>query len=146
MPTRQAAPRTPFERVRGGHPGVPAELPRRVRYLDHPDVRFALRVLLPDVQIDTPPGSGAARAWLSDGRSSWATLDQGSAAVDVRRGGPRNLADEVAPGRNGSGAGDPACSTSGCTSPPTPSVFTGDDPHGPRWEPLVRADPASAVG
>ncbi|MFI8435166.1 methyltransferase domain-containing protein [Streptomyces sp. NPDC079020] len=140
MPTRGAAPRTPFEQVRGGHAGDPVEFPRPVRCLDHPDVRFALRVLLPDVQIDTRPGSGAPRAWLSDGRSSWATLDQGGAAVEGRRGGPRDLAGEVARAwREWERRGGPGMFDFGLyVTPDAQHVFTGDDPHGLGWDPLVR--------
>ncbi|MFD3973233.1 hypothetical protein [Streptomyces cyaneofuscatus] len=100
---------------------------------------------MPDVQIDTRPAGAddkEATAWLSDGHSSWAVLQQtGTDAVHVRRGGERNLADEAdrawtvweergAPGMYDFGLH---------LTPGTHHVFTGDDPDGPRWQPLAHA-------
>ncbi|MFJ5735755.1 methyltransferase domain-containing protein [Streptomyces microflavus] len=142
MPTRRTGrPPAPFERVRGGGGGLPAQFPRDVDQLAHPDVLFALRVLLPDVQIDTraAEADGQITAWLSDGRSSWAVLQQAGTDVNARRGGDRNLVDEItrawavwkergAPGMYDFGLH---------LTPDADHVFTGDDPHGPRWQPLA---------
>ncbi|MGA6175191.1 methyltransferase domain-containing protein [Streptomyces sp. NPDC012600] len=139
LPTRRAGrPPLSFERVRAGGSGVRAGFPRPVRELSHPDVLFALRVLLPDVRVDTQTGSGSGAqvAWVSDGRSSWAVLEGASAL----RGGERDLVQEVlrawrvweergAPGMYGFGLH---------LTPDAHHTFTGDDPHGPGWTPLDR--------
>ncbi|MFE2291887.1 methyltransferase domain-containing protein [Streptomyces sp. NPDC059452] len=150
MPTRRTErPPLPFERVRGrGRDigGVPPAFPRPVQELSHPDVLFALRVLLPDVQIDTRTDTGTgtdtqAAAWISDGRSSWAVLEQASTTANAHHGGKRDLVDEVtrawcvweergAPGMYDFGLHITADAH---------HVFTGDDPHGPGpgWKPLA---------
>ncbi|MEW2068785.1 methyltransferase domain-containing protein [Streptomyces sp. NPDC007346] len=160
MPSRRTErPFSSFERVRDGGSGVPAAFPRSVQALSHPDVLFALRVLLPDVQVDTRAAGadGRAAAWLSDGRSSWAVLQQAGTSVNARRGGERDLADEATRAWTvWEERGSPGMYDFGLhITPDTQHVFTGDDPpgphsphgpHGPCWKPLadaqVTADPA----
>ncbi|MGW1204283.1 methyltransferase domain-containing protein [Streptomyces cyaneofuscatus] len=144
MPTRHAGrPPAPFERVRDGDVGAPAQFPRTVQQLAHPDVLFALRVLLPDVQIDTRAAGtdGQATAWLSDGRSSWAVLQQAGTAVTAHRGGERNLADEADRAWTvWEERGSPGMYDFGLhLTPDAHHVFTGDAPHGPHWQPLAPA-------
>ncbi|MFF0056067.1 methyltransferase domain-containing protein [Streptomyces microflavus] len=144
MPTRRSGhPHSPFERVRDRGTGVPTAFRRPVQALSHPDVLFALRVLLPDVHIDTQVGGtdGKMTAWLSDGRSSWAVLEQVGPAVDAQRGGGRDLADEVGQAwAVWEERGSPGMYDFGLhITRDSHHVFTGDDPHGPRWQPLVAA-------
>ncbi|MEV7058442.1 methyltransferase domain-containing protein [Streptomyces microflavus] len=144
MPTRRTGhPLSPFERVRDGGTGVPTAFPRPVQALSHPDVLFALRVLLPDVHIDTQVAAtdGQMTAWLSDGRSSWAVLEQVGNAVNAHGGGGRDLADEVSRAwAVWEERGSPGMYDFGLhITPDAHHVFTGDDPHGPRWQPLVAA-------
>ncbi|MFE7482181.1 methyltransferase domain-containing protein [Streptomyces sp. NPDC057552] len=138
MPTRRAGrPPLSFERVRGGGGGVPAEFTKPVRELSHPDVLFALRVLLPDVRIDTSTGADAqAVARVSDGHSSWAVLEEASAL----RGGQRDLVQEVLRAwRVREERGAPGMYDFGLhLTPDAHHTFTGDDPHGPGWTPLGR--------
>ncbi|MET9928913.1 MULTISPECIES: methyltransferase domain-containing protein [unclassified Streptomyces] len=145
MPTRRTdhRPPAPFDRVRDRGTGVPAVFPRPVQALSHPDVLFALRVLLPDVRIDIrAAGTDAqATAWLSDGHSSWAVLQQAGTALNAHRGGERNLADEAARAWNvWEERGSPGMYDFGLhITSDAHHVFTGDDPHGPRWQPLAPA-------
>ncbi|MEE1927421.1 methyltransferase domain-containing protein [Streptomyces sp. TRM 70351] len=95
MSARGAAPALGWRQVRGDAP------PRRERRLtrdlrplrDSADLLFAVRVVLPDVQVLTRTEGDQVTVWLHDGVSSWATL-VGSHAV-VYGGGPRDLAAEL---------------------------------------------------
>ncbi|MEW1612364.1 MULTISPECIES: methyltransferase domain-containing protein [unclassified Streptomyces] len=140
MPSRRSGRLpSPFDRVRAGGRGLPAAFPRPLQTLSRPDVLFALRVLLPDVQIDTRTGGDTQAAWLSDGCSSWAVLEQTSAGVTARHGGERNLVDEATRAWSAwEERGAPGMYDFGLhLTADTHHVFAGDDPHGPGWTPLA---------
>nr|WP_235484612.1 methyltransferase domain-containing protein [Streptomyces roseoverticillatus] len=59
-------------------------------------LRFALRVLLPDVHIASSTDNDGTNAWLNDSTSSWAAFyAQDDGSVLVCEGGPRRLAEEL---------------------------------------------------
>lgn len=59
-------------------------------------LRFALRVLLPDVHISSSTDADGTNAWLNDSASSWAAFyAQDDGTVLVCQGGPRRLAGEL---------------------------------------------------
>jgi protein-L-isoaspartate O-methyltransferase len=98
MPARGSDPGWGFRQVRGDEPAQ-GERPfsRDIRPIsDDAHLRFALRVLLPEVRIATVTAEDGPTVWLHDGETSWATLS----TVDgthptVCQGGPRRLAEEV---------------------------------------------------
>lgn len=100
MPARGSAggPRGDFSRVRAGRE------PQHEHHVDldlsplHTNwhLRFALRVLLPDVHCTSSTDDDGTNAWLNDNTSSWAAFyaqDDGTALVC--QGGPRRLAREL---------------------------------------------------
>ncbi|RPK60603.1 Protein-L-isoaspartate O-methyltransferase [Streptomyces sp. ADI96-02] len=138
MPARGSVANASFQQVRRDEPGTPAALPRPLVDLARADVLFALRVLVPDVRIDLRTGPGAPRAWLSDGRASWAVLTQDGVSAHGLRGGERDVTEEVARAwRQWEERGAPGMFDFGLhVTADGQHAFTGDDPNGPRWHPL----------
>ncbi len=137
MPTRGTDQGRTWHQVRGD--GTPTEHP-----LDHDprplhedrNLLFALRVVLPDVQLASRSDERATTVWAHDGRSSWATLtapDHGPAKV--YRGGPRRLDEEIEHARQRwADAGAPGLYDFGMTvTPHRQFVWSGDPATGPRW-------------
>ncbi|MFF2354055.1 protein-L-isoaspartate O-methyltransferase [Kitasatospora sp. NPDC058115] len=57
------------------------------------DLRFAVRVAVPDAVIVTGRDEDGVNAWIHDGRASWAAVSAGGALLF--QGGPRRIGDEV---------------------------------------------------
>lgn len=98
MPTRDRLPTLrvlAYSAVRGdGDPDDERPF-RPVDALEDISLQFALRALLPDVQIDTGRDEDGVSAWLHDG-TSWASLSaQPDGPTIAYQGGPRRLADEL---------------------------------------------------
>ncbi|MCM2387808.1 methyltransferase domain-containing protein [Streptomyces albipurpureus] len=100
-------------------------------------LRFALRVALPELVIDTAVDADGVNAWLHDGASSWAALSAvGDGRITAYQGGPRRLACEL----EGAWArwvaeGSPSLYDFGMTVPADgDSYMWANDPvKGPRW-------------
>ncbi|MFB7665999.1 methyltransferase domain-containing protein [Kitasatospora sp. NPDC056138] len=139
MPTRTgAAPARTYRQIRGRSD------PRHRRPVDRDlgplrtdwDLRFALRVALPELDVTTAVDSDGTSAWLHDGRDSWAALSArtGGGAV-AHQGGPRRLADALeAAWRQWEDDGRPDVYEYGMTvTPGGQFVWCRDPETGPRW-------------
>ncbi|WP_033825564.1 methyltransferase domain-containing protein [Kitasatospora sp. MBT63] len=97
---------------------------------------FAIRVALPDTAVTCATDADGTSAWLTDGRSSWATL---SARPDggawVLEGGPRRLATELEDAwTQWERIGSPGVYDYGITVTAASQYTWANDPHtGPRW-------------
>lgn len=103
-------------------------------------LRFALRVLLPEVRLTTAADESGLNAWLHEDAESWATLAaQGGGRTIATQGGPRHLADEleVAWGR-WLEAGEPALYDFGMTVTPDRQEVWCEHPGDP-WQRAERA-------
>ncbi|MHB6904361.1 methyltransferase domain-containing protein [Streptomyces sp. DB-54] len=138
MPSRGTAATLSWEQVRDGHP-VAAEAPfGRDLALLHEDanVLFGLRVICPDLQVRTAATEDGRVAWVHDGRSSWARIEQnGQGPAVAQQGGQRCLADELTAGwREWERAGGPAVYDFGMTRTPEAQYLWAHHPEtGPRW-------------
>lgn len=96
---------------------------------------FALRVVLPDVQITVREQDGGLIAWLHDGKASWATLCSTADDDKAYQGGPRRLADEIDAAWDWWLAqGQPGLYDFGMTVTPDDQVVWVRDPEaGPYW-------------
>ncbi|MFC8454096.1 methyltransferase domain-containing protein [Kitasatospora sp. NPDC057223] len=112
------------------------------------NLRFALRVALPDVRITTAVDADGTSAWLHDGAASWAAL---SASADgpgaVHQGGPRSLADELDSAWLSWEKHDrPTPYDFGMTVRPDEQFVWLNDPHtGPRWPSAPERRPAGGT-
>ncbi|MEU6238409.1 hypothetical protein [Kitasatospora sp. NPDC047058] len=100
------------------------------------DLRFALRVALPEVRVVTGTDEDGVSAWLHDGARSWAALSAvGGGRVEVFQGGPRRLADELlAAWAQWEHLGRPGPYDFGMTVRPDGQfVWLNDPVDGPRW-------------
>ncbi|GAA2970870.1 methyltransferase domain-containing protein [Streptomyces enissocaesilis] len=137
MPSRDTAPGKPLDQVRGDAlPETEGPIARDLLPL-HSDwnLRFALRVVLPEVRITTEAADGVI-AWLHDGRSSWATLVSPETGPAVAyQGGPRRLAEEVDRAwKRWQDAGAPSLYDFGMTRTPDQQyIWSGDKDTGLRW-------------
>ncbi|MEV6669546.1 methyltransferase domain-containing protein [Streptomyces sp. NPDC051162] len=100
MPARGSSggPRRHFSRVRAGREPEHEHQAHLELSPLHADwhLRFALRVLLPDVHITSTTDADGVNVWLNDSTSSWAAFyAQDDGTVLVCQGGPRRLAGEV---------------------------------------------------
>lgn len=100
-------------------------------------LRFALRVALPEVVIDTAVDEDGVNVWLHDGATSWAALSaMGDGRTMAYQGGPRRLVSEVetAWGR-WTAFGSPSLDDFGMTVPADgdPYMWANDPSSGPRW-------------
>ncbi|WP_437113684.1 methyltransferase domain-containing protein [Streptomyces roseoverticillatus] len=100
MPARGSSggPEGDFSRVRAGRKPEHEHHARLGLSPLHTDwhLRFALRVLLPDVHIAGSTDDDGTSVWLNDSTSSWAAFyAQDDGGVLVCEGGPRRLAGEV---------------------------------------------------
>ncbi|EGE39548.1 methyltransferase domain-containing protein [Streptomyces griseus] len=139
MPDRQERAPRPFERVRGDDPGASTQFKRSLRDLQHADALFALRVLVPDVRLSFSAGDSEPSAvWMTDGRESWATIDETGPRPAARHGGTRDLIAEITQAwqewerREAPGMYDFGLHVTAGHQ----QVFTGDDPHSRPWHPL----------
>lgn len=105
MPTRSPGPAAGegpgpagFAEVRGRTgPAHHGETGRDLTALtDWWQLAFAVRVALPDVRVTTAVDGDGTSAWLTDGRSSWASFSaRPGGGAWVHEGGPRRLATEL---------------------------------------------------
>ncbi|MGW0562916.1 protein-L-isoaspartate O-methyltransferase [Streptomyces sp. NPDC003016] len=137
MPSRGTHAGRPWHEVRGDDlPDTDGPFNRDLRPL-HSDwnLLFALRVVLPDVQITTEENAGVT-AWLHDGHSSWATLvAQEDGPAVAYQGGPRRLAEEIDQAwQKWQDAGAPSLYDFGMTRTPDQQyIWSGDKDTGLRW-------------
>ncbi len=146
MPDRQERVARPFERVRGSDSGAATKFTRSLRDLHHADVLFALRVLVPDVRVSFSTGdSEPSAAWLTDGRESWATIDEAGPRPAAHRGGKRDLIGEITQAwQEWERRGAPGMYDFGLhLTAGHQHVFSGDDPHSRPWRPLGVATASS---
>jgi protein-L-isoaspartate O-methyltransferase len=98
MAARGTDPGHRYQQVRGDRPPeAERTVDRDLTPLsgDH-HLRFALRVALPDVRMDTAYDADGMNVWIHDGASSWAAYSAlGGGRTVVHQGGPRRLADEL---------------------------------------------------
>jgi protein-L-isoaspartate(D-aspartate) O-methyltransferase len=96
MPAQGVGPAVDFTAVRGTSPADgERSFDRDLRPL-HSDwhLRFALRVAMPEVRIDTAVDEDGVNAWLHDGVGSWAALSAvGRGRTVAHEGGPLRLAE-----------------------------------------------------
>ncbi|MCZ4122725.1 protein-L-isoaspartate O-methyltransferase [Streptomyces sp. H39-S7] len=137
MPARGTAPARRYRQVReetpptGDRPFLRALEPLR----DDWNLRFALRVALPDLQINTAVDEDGLNAWVHD-RTSWASIAAvGDGRTIATQGGPRQLADDVEQAWDQWIAeGRPTLYDYGMTVKPDGQYVWAHDAHtGPRW-------------
>ncbi|MFD9596782.1 protein-L-isoaspartate O-methyltransferase [Kitasatospora sp. NPDC059973] len=116
------------------------------------DLRFALRVAVPDVAVFTAADEDGVSAWAHDGDRSWAALSAaGDDTVTVYQGGPRRVGDELLSAWDQwDGLGRPTPYDYGMTVLPDGQFLWLRDPgSGPRWPadagPTTPDDRAPAV-
>ncbi|MFD0278075.1 methyltransferase domain-containing protein [Kitasatospora sp. NPDC127111] len=112
------------------------------------NLRFALRVALPDVQVVTGADEDGVSTWLYDGARSWAALSAvGGGKLEVFQGGPRRLADDLlAAWARWEELGRPGPYDYGMTVRPDGQfVWLHDPVDGPRWPTAGGVAPAVAV-
>ncbi|WP_405797905.1 methyltransferase domain-containing protein [Streptomyces sp. NBC_01506] len=98
MPARDVPARLGWQEVRG-HASADDEDSHTLdlAQLADPHLLFALRVVLPDVEVIVGDRDGPV-AWVHDGRTSWATLTasgDGDGPGAAYQGGPRRLLKEI---------------------------------------------------
>ncbi|MGW2373734.1 protein-L-isoaspartate O-methyltransferase family protein [Kitasatospora sp. NPDC001683] len=63
---------------------------------DNWDLRFAVRVAVPDAILITGRDEDGVNAWIHDGNASWAALSaRGDGSAVLHQGGPRRIGDEL---------------------------------------------------
>ncbi|WP_316528285.1 methyltransferase domain-containing protein [Kitasatospora brasiliensis] len=100
------------------------------------DLRFALRVAVPDAVLLTGRDEDGVNAWIHDGHQSWATLTSRSAGSPplLLQGGPRRIGDEVlAAWAQWEDLGRPDRYDYGITVTPAAQWAWQGGPDGPRW-------------
>ncbi|MFJ1793065.1 methyltransferase domain-containing protein [Kitasatospora griseola] len=140
MPDRTTAtagaPARGFAEIRRSTPpGPERRVERNPAELQDWDLLFHLRVVLPEIQVETAVDEDGVSAWIHDGASSWATLSSTPEGVFVHQGGPRRLADEVDAARDEwDGLGRPEVYDYGMTVTPHEQwTWFGSPDTGPRW-------------
>ncbi|KDN87771.1 methyltransferase domain-containing protein [Kitasatospora cheerisanensis] len=93
MPDRTGAtaggPERGFTEIRrSAPPGPERRTERDPAELRDWDLLFHLRVVLPEVRVETAADADGVSAWIHDGASSWATLSSTPDGVFVHQGGP----------------------------------------------------------
>ncbi|NEA59772.1 methyltransferase domain-containing protein [Streptomyces sp. SID13666] len=137
MPARGTAPARRYRQVREQAPptGERAFLRALEPLRDDWNLRFALRVALPDLQISTAVDEDGLNAWIHD-RTSWASIAAtGSGRTIATQGGPRHLADDIEQAWDQWIAqGRPTLYEYGMTVEPDRQYVWAHDPDsGPRW-------------
>ncbi|MEY9940536.1 protein-L-isoaspartate O-methyltransferase [Streptacidiphilus sp. MAP5-3] len=100
------------------------------------NLKFALRVAVPDVEVITAVDDDGVNAWLHDGARSWAALSTtGDGAVTLYQGGARRIGDDVvAAWDQWEEHGQPVPYDYGMTVTPTAQwAWLGNPTTGPRW-------------
>ncbi|MDT3398489.1 methyltransferase domain-containing protein [Streptomyces sp. B1866] len=149
MPARgTGAPSREYRDVRGtGDPDD--ERPARDMGPLHTDwnLRFAVRVALPEVRVRTAADADGTNVWLHDGEASWAMCAAvGDGRTVAYQGGPRRLADEVVRVWDWWSAEDePSVYDWGMTVEPSrQTVWCRDPATSPRWRLAGPSDPLPA--
>ncbi|MER0243775.1 methyltransferase domain-containing protein [Streptomyces sp. HSW2009] len=139
MPAKGTVAGRPWEDVRGaGEPEEETVVERTDLLRLHKDANllFALRVVLPEVQIRTEAAEGRIVAWVHDGRDSWTTLVANDGHPTLAyQGGPRRLATELqAAGQDWERSDAPSVYDFGMTCTADHQVVWSGDPNtGRRW-------------
>ncbi|WP_241681667.1 methyltransferase domain-containing protein [Streptomyces sp. CB01881] len=100
------------------------------------DLRFALRVAVPDAVVVTGADEDGVSAWVHDGDRSWAALSaRGDGTATMYQGGPRRVGDELMIAwAQWEGLGRPSPYDYGMTVRPDGQfVWLSDPVDGPRW-------------
>ncbi|MDJ0346827.1 protein-L-isoaspartate O-methyltransferase [Streptomyces sp. H10-C2] len=137
MPARGIAPALRYQQVREQAPPASDRPFRRALepLRDDWNLRFALRVVLPDLRIRTAVDEDGLNAWFHD-RTSWASIAAvGGGRTVATQGGPRQLADDVEQAWDQwIAAGRPSLYEYGMTVEPEGQyVWANDADTGPRW-------------
>ncbi|WP_405622280.1 hypothetical protein [Streptomyces sp. NBC_01508] len=136
MPARGTSARLGWQEVRGHAPaGDEGSHTLGLAQLADPHLLFALRVILPDVEVILGDRDGAV-AWVHDGRTSWATLTaSGDGPGAAFQGGPRRLLKEIESAvARWERHGRPDLYDFGMTRTPDSQYVWSDDPDtGHRW-------------
>ncbi|MEU9047176.1 MULTISPECIES: protein-L-isoaspartate O-methyltransferase [unclassified Kitasatospora] len=137
-PTQARTGSAAYAAVRGtAEPQARQSVDRDLNPLDTWDLRFALRVAVPDAVLLTDRDADGLNAWIHDGDQSWATLvARGSGEPSLLlQGGPRRLGDEVlAAWTQWEELGRPVRYDYGITvTPHSQWAWHGDPDVGPRW-------------
>ncbi|MGW6506941.1 methyltransferase domain-containing protein [Streptomyces niveus] len=146
MPGRDAPARFGWQEVRGDAPADDeGSHTVDLAQLADPHLLFALRVLLPDVELILGDRDGPV-AWVHDGRTSWATLTAAGAGPGTAfQGGPRRLLKEIETAVAAwEQHGRPDLYDFGITrTPDSQYVWSHDSDTGPRWGASGVARPGS---
>jgi protein-L-isoaspartate O-methyltransferase len=89
---------TGYTKVRGtGDPDTERIVERDLAPLaDDWDLRFAVRVAVPDAILITGRDEDGVNAWIHDGNASWAALSaRGDGSAVLHQGGPQRIGDEL---------------------------------------------------
>ncbi|MBO1413282.1 protein-L-isoaspartate O-methyltransferase [Streptomyces sp. FH025] len=107
------------------------------------DLRFALRVAVPDTTLLTGRDDDGVNAWIHDGDRSWAAFTaRGDGSVLLFQGGPRRIGDEVMSAwSRWEELGRPDRYDYGVTVTPDSQWAWQGSPDGPRW-PIAQPAPA----
>ncbi|MEU2365335.1 hypothetical protein ABZ616_32125 [Streptomyces noursei] len=103
---------------------------------EYANALFGLRVMRRDIQVRTAATGGGRIAWVHDGRSSWALVEEDAQGqVVAQQEGPRRLAEELTSGWDEwQRAGAPEVYDFGMTRTPEAQYLWAHDPEtGPRW-------------
>jgi hypothetical protein len=137
-PTQADTGSTAYAAVRGtAEPEAHQDVDRSLEPLDDWNLRFALRVAVPDAVVLTGRDDDGLNAWIHDGDRSWATLvARGPGRPPLLlQGGPRRIGDEVlAAWTHWEELGRPSRYDYGVTvTPDAQWAWQGDPDTGPRW-------------
>ncbi|MFJ5120316.1 protein-L-isoaspartate O-methyltransferase [Kitasatospora sp. NPDC088548] len=129
-----------YVKVRGsGDPGAERILERALAPLAGDwDLRFAVRVAVPDAVVITGRDEDGVNAWIHDGNASWAALSAcGDGSAVLHQGGRRRIGDELLTAwEQWEAHGRPTPYDYGITVTPERQWVWLRDPDGPRW-PIV---------